>query len=537
YAGGGGGRVAVYYEDSSQFTLANIHAYGGQYTNGTNATYNGGAGTVYLKKLNEEAQLIIDNRALQAGKPLIFPVINPSTVSDISENVLTNMSAAYMTNALVGMELIADTANMEKTFTITGNDATTISTDPGDGDLSGFTAIGSTYAGKMVFGGHLMIRNTIAEISRDIDLNNLSLVENTVLRHPAATTTSTSYLNIKAAEKVVIDSTSKISVGGRGYLGAYQGDNNVYTGRTLGNVAGSGYYCGGSYGGYGGKYTYTVNELYGSLYDPNDLGSGGGSNNNVVGGNGGGVVRIEAAELVLDGTISANGGSCSNNYGAGGSGGSVKVKVKTLSGSGTITADGGNSTYRGAGGGGRVAIYYEDSSQFTLANIHAYGGQYTGGTNATYNGGAGTMYLKPSSQTYGDLIVDNNNTATSTTIYTTTLPAMGSGFNTTIEQFKLNNTNAAWVPGALIGLELNPYPAGEATYTVVANDAVSLSTAEADGDMTLYSQNGYPYIGEHHLFNLTVKGGARVFTYDRIMTAGTLTVETGSALKAENVER
>ncbi|MCJ7526055.1 MAG: carboxypeptidase regulatory-like domain-containing protein [Candidatus Aminicenantes bacterium] len=534
---GGGGRVAVYCEDSSQFTLANIHAYGGQYTGSTTAAYNGGAGTVYLKKIDEEAELIIDNRSLQAGNPIMFPVINPSVVTDVSANVLTNTSAAYMTNALVGMELIPDINDKEKTFTIIGNDATTISTDPGDGDLTQFTAVGKTYAGKMVFAGYLMIRNTIAEISRDIDLINLSLVENTVLRHPAATTASTSYLNIKAAEKVVIDSTSKINVGARGYLGAYQSGNSSYYGRTLGNVLGSNSYCGGGYGGYGGKYTYTVNELYGSLYDPNDNGSGGGSNNNVVGGNGGGVVRIEADELVLDGTIGANGGSCSNNYGAGGSGGSVKVNIKTLSGSGMITADGGNSTYRGAGGGGRVAVYCEDSSQFTLANIHAYGGQYTGGTTAAYNGGAGTIYLKAAGQEFGDLIVDNNNTATATTIYSTTLPAVGSGFNTSLEPFRLINSGAAFVPGALVGLELNPYAAGEATYTVVANDAVSLSTAEADGDMTLYSQNGYPYIGEHHLFNLTVKGGARVFTYDRIMTAGTLTVEIGSALKAENVER
>jgi hypothetical protein len=52
--------------------------------------------------------------------------------------------------------------------------------------------------------------------------------------------------------------------------------------------------------------------------------------------------------------------------------------------------------------------------------------------------------------------------------------------------------------------------------------------------MTQAAGTGSAYIGEHLLFNLTVKGNAQLFTLDRIKVSGTLTVEPGSVLKAEN---
>jgi hypothetical protein len=50
YSSGGGGRIAVYANDTSNFDLSNVEAKGGLNTNyPTNPTYAGGAGTVYLK--------------------------------------------------------------------------------------------------------------------------------------------------------------------------------------------------------------------------------------------------------------------------------------------------------------------------------------------------------------------------------------------------------------------------------------------------------------------------------------------------------
>jgi hypothetical protein len=90
----------------------------------------------------------------------------------------------------------------------------------------------------------------------------------------------------------------------RGYRGGYNGVPEG-SGRTLGNVliksGGGGYRAGGSYAGKGGTYNYESNGVYGSAYEPADLGSGGGSENSgYPGGNGGGAIRLEADELALD---------------------------------------------------------------------------------------------------------------------------------------------------------------------------------------------------------------------------------------------
>ena len=76
------------------------------------------------------------------------------------------------------------------------------------------------------------------------------------------------------------DSTSKIDVSGKGYLGAMQGVNtNTTSGRTNNNAVGSSDYNGGSYGGLGGSYSGALNGVYGDLANPNEQGSGGGGTN------------------------------------------------------------------------------------------------------------------------------------------------------------------------------------------------------------------------------------------------------------------
>ena len=58
----------------------------------------------------------------------------------------------------------------------------------------------------------------------------------------------------------------------------------------------------------------------------------------------------------------------------------------------------------GGGGGGRIAVYYADMSGFT-GTIQAQGG-------AGYQkGAAGTVYTKSSSETLGNLLIDNGGTA------------------------------------------------------------------------------------------------------------------------------
>jgi len=91
-------------------------------------------------------------------------------------------------------------------------------------------------------------------------------------------------------------------------------------------------------------------------------------------------------------------------------GGSIYLITDTLSGSGEISVEGGigklfSSSRAGGGGGGRIAVYYEEYMYTgTILTIGGYG--FDNNANASY-GGAGTVYLKSSASTYGDLIVAN----------------------------------------------------------------------------------------------------------------------------------
>jgi hypothetical protein len=527
---GSGGRIALYYGNSNEFDFNNITAYGGLSGTGTDWRRNGSSGTIYLKKNDETPQLIIANRSLESYTPLIFPVIEAAEITSISGNVLENSNGDYMPGSLVGMRLIPNIDNPENTYTITDNSRTTITVDM---DIIN-AQVGDTYKGMMVFPGDVKIMTALSEIGGDVELGSLTLTGNSVLRHPQSTTISTSYLFI-TVDAVTIDAGSSINVDGCGYLGAFQSDNNTNTGMTYPNTItnGSGKYNGGSYGGMGGKYTsQTINDTYGSLYAPFLPGSGGGGEStNFCGTNGGGVIRINTNELINNGTISSNGQS-TTDWGGAGSGGSIWLQVDTLRGTGSIQANGGNSSYVGAGGGGRIALYYENATEYDLSKITAYGGLYADGTNAIGNGGAGTIYLKQSSVTGGNLTVDNNNVPTGED--STPLPAVGQGFNTLLEANRLFNSSGLFIPGSLIGIKLNPHPTGNTVFTITNNNQTEIFTDPADGDMTQVGISGGAYIGEHHLFNVTVKGSAQLFTLDRIQVSGTLTVAPGSVLKAEN---
>ncbi len=217
--------------------------------------------------------MIINNNGVQSGNPLVFPSVGPGSITAISGNVLTDSSASFLPGRLIGLKLIPNIKDKEKVFTIIDNTATTITTDPADGSLTSAAAAGDTYSGMTVFDGHLKIQNTyIAEINGGASVSNLSVLENSRLRHPVSTGSKSHFLFLKVAGTIAVDSTSSINASARGYLGGYSGeDNSSYYGRTLGNTTsgGSYLYSGGSYGGLGGKYgSYAVNQVYGSLYLP-----------------------------------------------------------------------------------------------------------------------------------------------------------------------------------------------------------------------------------------------------------------------------
>ena len=254
--------------------------------------------------------------------------------------------------------------------------------------------------------------------------NHVLMRNGAVLTHSQTTTDEVHSLNL-AVYHLTIDETSTIDVSGRGYLGGGASFNFSYYGRTLGNQNGSMRWSGGSYGGLGGQpfNGYDRNPVYGNFFDPTEPGSGGGGNPYFkhVGGNGGGLIRIMATTIQLDGEIIADGlgsptvydGTVDINAG-GGSGGGIRIDALSLAGTGTISAVGGSKSdpCSGAGGGGRIAIYCEDLSGFTIGNIAAHGGDgWQRIWDADFDGGAGTIYLKTGDQTFGTLIIDNNDFA------------------------------------------------------------------------------------------------------------------------------
>lgn len=330
----------------------------------------------------------------------------------------------------------------------------------------------------------------------DFVFNGIVLQNNAVLTHSATTWTQEFWLELTAGY-ITIDTTSKIDVTGKGYHNTESmGQSQTSVSRTKGNVASSitAYTGGGSYGGAGSGLGAV--RTYGSLFEPFDLGSSG-YNCNGYAGSGGGKVKLiitGTSGLSNSGAILANGSKVPwDPYISGaGSGGSVWINTTRISGNGTIAANGEGVTAQSGiavprGGGGRVAIYYgsftDASGNFSyplglLNNVSAQGG--VGGGCA---GGAGTIYLKSTSQTYGDLIISNKGVATcpdslGTIINTTSIPA-----NESITSNTLTRTNAFVdfnaTTSPFVGWYLDPKPAQNSTPKKADNNLYKVTGATA----------------------------------------------------------
>ncbi len=172
---------------------------------------------------------------------------------------------------------------------------------------------------------------------------------------------------------------------------------------------------GGGHGGNGGA-SGAAGKSYDSVFTPSLPGSSGASSPYTSGGAGGGVIKIVTDSLIVNGTISTNGASSPGSASGGGAGGSILIQTSQLMGAGLIAANGGNgggsygSAVSGGGAGGRIAIYYLNSSNF-YGLVQAYGG-----TGSVGYGGPGTIFYQISS--YKKLVIDNNNSPVVTSVVT-----------------------------------------------------------------------------------------------------------------------
>lgn len=112
--------------------------------------------------------------------------------------------------------------------------------------------------------------------------------------------------------------------------------------------------------------------------------------------NGGGIIRIDAQTLVLDGEIRADGYSS-------GSGGSIWIDVDSISGSGLVSAKPATNLDCG---GGRIAVYYGTDNSFLNTMTFDAKAPVTAIINSYGASGAGTLFFKSQSQTYGELVIE-----------------------------------------------------------------------------------------------------------------------------------
>ncbi len=263
--------------------------------------------------------------------------------------------------------------------------------------------------------GDLLIDNggssgRITTLPNDITLANLTIQRQAWVVPTGGLLPDGGTVRLTVQQNFTLASNGRLSTQGYGYPAA-QGPGAGKNGLSANGTDGSG----GSYGGRGG-YGYNgtpPTSIYGSVTQPAELGSGGGNglSGAAVGGAGGGIITLTVNGTLNVGqscSIDANGGDSQNQAG-GGSGGSLWIVAQTLTGQGAISANGGYGNNNGGGGsGGRIALYYNDKSNFA-GSILAIGNASQYQSQGTYqNGGAGTLYFQQTGQAIGDLILDNS---------------------------------------------------------------------------------------------------------------------------------
>ncbi len=424
--GGGAGRIAIYYTTNS-LPLSQVTAYGGKPNGGDWGAQKGGAGTIFIKAASAaNGNLTLNNNQINwyqtdNYKVRETPLADSFTIDNLT---ITNYSEIYYG----GTVNVIGTTNIDQYSygIISGTLNTNVLNVINSSVLYNQSTANITYSSLNWTGGILVDNGgTFNVLSAGVDLtipatstlySNVArsysnVTVNGDLRHSSNGTTEVNKINYTVSGNMTINSGASINVASRGYSAS----NGPGAGNDGNEGAG-----GAAHAGLGGNgRTQAGSSIsYGDYLMPENLGSGGGQPNSGGAGAGGGAVKLTVnGTLTVNGVINADGGygSTGDNYhvGGGGSGGSIWLNVGTLTGTSTISANGGatqdDDRDGGGGGGGRIAIYYTTNS-IPMSQITAYGGKPNGGDWGTQKGGAGTIFLKATSASYGDLILNNNHT-------------------------------------------------------------------------------------------------------------------------------
>jgi hypothetical protein len=446
--GGGGGRIAMYYNDKTGFD-GTVYAYGGGY---------GGPGTVYWEHKgvdpSQGGYLYVDNNGQNYKHAGILESYcletDPVFGCEFQQIILGTDLDGNGTSGYghLDFEGINSMLTLSSSEAVTGDGTSELNvyglmnfdidppTDPVIiqnvdvgiyGDIAGADDLILRNNGKMTFN---------ARTARRADRGITPINEYTF---SSITVEDTGRVNLISYDDLdttfdpsddfgisfVLDSLD-IQTGGLiqaigGYgRGGYNSSNRGPGGGNNCSAFSSCYGGAGTYGGYGQR---TTKQVYGSVYEPQMLGSSGGCYRNIStsglrqGGLGGGAVKFDiSGTMNIDGTLQAPSVLYSYFYDGAmdwesGSGGSIWIDTGSISGSGYINANGGTNV--GHGAGGRIALYYENNIDFNLIvneiaennHIQSYGN----------SGGPGTIYVEQKTkgapiQYTGNLYVSNNGT-------------------------------------------------------------------------------------------------------------------------------
>ena len=519
---GGGGAISITYANATGTILSNLFA-----KPGIRSSRNefGGAGSIYLKGPSTTYGELTVNNAGIFGQTTILPSLGKGTaqpgsggatlVTDSANTIPAYFAGHWVeitdaaSGALKGTWRIA-TINA-RTVTLTPNGSETINVAPGDPwqGVYHFDAIhtpnGESYsssdpirlgdangnvnlAGPTAPGVYLTIKDPVTATSVTVSGN-----------------VSVSTIN---ATNLTIASGGVIDVSAQGYPA-----NTSYPGATASTSLN-----GGSHIGAGGVNSGNAGATYGSIYFPSEFGAGGGD-----GGKGGGAIRLNiTGTLQNDGAIRANGNAYETFNNIGGAGGSIWINAGTLAGSGTVEVNGGDTGSWGTGGGGAISITYANATGTILSNLFAKPGIRS---SRGEFGGAGSIYLKGPSSTFGSLTVNNAGIAGQPTL----LPSLGSGIAQTGSSGATLVTDAA-IPTYFAGNWIEVIDSTNSTvkglWRIATINAKTI-TLTPNGSETINVAAGDAWRGIYRFDTITIHGST-VQSADRV--DGTATADNGGKL-------
>lgn len=515
YASGAGGAIAIHYTDAASIVPSLRTTPGG--TVCCNSDYpRGGSGTVFLKgPQHTHGELHLGNGAT-SHQLTRLPALGSGIAASGTTGATLATGRASIPAFFAGHWIeITDpaTKTLKGTWKIASISGGTITLAPNANETIAL-AQGDQWQGVYRFDRVVIARASKLTSADPLRVQHLELTgtsgENPVELHDpvtGATTITTSgpsrarelsasTLTIGGSMSVIgstltlagtnVTITGTVSADGAGYA-----KGTTYPGETLGAS------MPGAHMGLGGADTTPPPQgTFGSVERPREL--GGGSSNS---GAGGGAVRIDATNLTVSGTISANGEG--NSFGGGG--GSIWITTGSIAGSGIIQANGGGGY--ATGGGGAVAVHYTNASS-VLPTLRAFTGASVCCNSGYPKGGAGTVLVRGPQNTYGELRADGTNGAQQLTL----LPSLGSG----IAQSGTSGATlvtAIDVPAFFAGhwVEI----ASKGTWRIASIDGRSVTLAP-NGSETISLAPGDAWQGIYRFDKLVLRNGAQLASFDRI---------------------